>query len=292
MREALPPPAVVPGARFAAPRSAVRRARISFRVAFPGSLLQAFNAVRGCTATRSSTHAFTVLPGVAPARVESGNPGAATDGCSPRRRGRHRRRPIQSRRQIRHARPRRGHGIAQCAADHRPAGRRDGHRCRRDPAQRCAKPAAVAATPARRRSRDCGRSRFDVGGIPARRQRGPDAGADRRPPCRIDVVRRHHAGGHPARPDRTHRDPARTGVEPLRRRRDRWRDPGLHQAGRRQRLLRQCRGRLRHLRHAQRQRRLARRARAAAFFRASRRNAQRRLQRHREPAQFQLQRRP
>ena len=56
------------------------------------------------------------------------------------------------------------------------------------------------------------------------------------------------AGGDSARPDRADRGPARTGVEPLRRRRHRRRDPGVH-APRRRRPDRQRQRRLRHLRH-------------------------------------------
>ncbi len=97
---------------------------------------------------------------------------------------------------------------------------------------------------------------LDVGGVHPRRQPRPDAGADRRPARRLVVGGRDVARGHSARPDRAHRDPARPGVEPLRRRRDRRRDPGVHEARGGQRVGAERRRRLRHLRHAQGERRV------------------------------------
>ena len=95
----------------------------------------------------------------------------------------------------------------------------------------------------------------DVGRVPARRQPRPDAGAGRRPARRLVVGGRDLARGDPARPDRAHRDPARPGVEPLRRRRHRRRDPGVHaSAAAGAHVDRQRERRLRHLRHVERQR--------------------------------------
>ncbi len=61
-------------------------------------------------------------------------------------------------------------------------------------------------------------------------QPGPDAGADRRHPDRVVERRRDVARGDSARPDRPDRDPARAGVEPLRRGRHRRRRAGVHPA--------------------------------------------------------------
>ena len=83
------------------------------------------------------------------------------------------------------------------------------------------------------------RPRLAVRDLPARRQPRADAGAGRRHPHRLVERRRDFARGDSARPDRPHRDPARTGVEPLRRGRDRRRRAGVH-AARHGVLRRQC----------------------------------------------------
>ena len=128
---------------------------------------------------------------------------------------------------------------------------------RRDRAWRRAGRRRAAAAPARRRDRPERRAGRDGRRVPARRERRADARADRRHARRFGVERRDGAGGDSARADRADRDPARAGVEPLRRRCDRRRHPGLH-AARRRRRARQCVGRLRHVRHRRRDRRASR----------------------------------
>ena len=157
------------------------------------------------------------------------------------------------------ARPGRRHREPHRAAAARAPRRRHGDRRRRDRARRSVEPRRAAAAAARRRDRAERRTRGGVRRVPARRQSRPDAGARRRPARRLVVGRFDDAGGDPARPDRTDRGAARARVEPLRRRRHRRRDPGVH-APRRQGLQRQRQRRLRHLRH----RGVRRRASAAA----------------------------
>ena len=90
------------------------------------------------------------------------------------------------------------------------------------------------------------------GDLPARRQPRPDAGPDRRHPDRVVERGRDVARGDPARPDRPDRDPARPGVEPLRRGRDRRRRAGVHAARNGEPRRQRERG-LRHVRHLGRQ---------------------------------------
>ena len=132
------------------------------------------------------------------------------------------------RRAHRKARSGRGDRDARGAADRRPPRRRHRHRRRGDRARRRARPRRPPSPAARHRDHAQRRSRGRVGRVHPRRQPRPDAGAGRRPARRLRVDRRDDAGGDPAGSDRAHRDPARAGVEPLRRRRDRRRDPDLH----------------------------------------------------------------
>ena len=106
---------------------------------------------------------------------------------------------------------------------------------------------ALLAAPTRRRNHPERRSRLDIRRLPARREHGADAGADRRHARRVGVERRDGARGHPARADRAHRDPARSRIEPVRRGCDRRRDPGVH-APRRAGRPRRCVGRVRNAR--------------------------------------------
>ena len=137
-----------------------------------------------------------------------------------------------ARRRRRHARPGRGDRGARAAADRRAARRRHGDRRRGNRARRRAEPRRAAAAAARRRDRPERRAPARVSGVFLR-------GANRgQTLVLIDGLRvgfvvggRDVARGDSARPDRAHRDPARTGVEPLRRRRDRRRDPGVHARG-------------------------------------------------------------
>ncbi len=128
------------------------------------------------------------------------------------------------------ARPRRRHRGARGAADRRRAGRRHRHRRGRNPAQRRAEPGRAAAAATRRRDRAERRTGLGVRRAAARRQPRPDAGADRRPARGLVVGGCDHPRGDPARPDRSHRDTARAGVESVRRRRDRRRRAGVHEA--------------------------------------------------------------
>ncbi len=107
--------------------------------------------------------------------------------------------------------------------------------------------AELLAAPARRPDLDERRSGIDQRRVPARRQRQPGAGADRRHACRLGHGGHSGARGHSARSHRSHRDPARAGVEPLWSGRGRRGDPGIH-APRRRRTCVQRDRQSRHLR--------------------------------------------
>ena len=119
----------------------------------------------------------------------------------------------------------------------------------------------------------------------------PDAGAGRRHARRIVDERRRGAGGHPARPDRADRDPARTRVEPVRRRCDRRRDPGVHAHAAATACTPMRRvpatARYRHLGSVGGVSRRRGAAGAAALQFSG--TPERRLQRHRQPGELQLQ---
>ena len=133
---------------------------------------------------------------------------------------------------------------------------------RRDRARRRAEPDRTPAAPARRRDLAERRPGLAVGAIFLR-------GANRgQTLVLIDGMRiasssagRDVARGDPARPDRPHRDPARTGVEPLRRRCDRRRRSRCSRGAATARPRQRERG-LRHLRHLGRRRRASAAARA------------------------------
>ena len=87
---------------------------------------------------------------------------------------------------------------------------------------------AVAASAWRSRLSTNGRPGSTSRRLSAGRQQQSDAGADRWPSRRLVVERRAAARGDTARSDRPHRNSARAGGEPVRRGRDRRRDPDLH----------------------------------------------------------------
>ncbi len=159
--------------------------------------------------------------------------------------------------------------LAADAVDRRCPRRHHGDRRRRDRARRRAEPDRVPAAPARRRDRAERRPGVGVRRVPARRQPQPDAGAGRRRARRVRERGHDVARGDSARPDRADRDPARPRVEPVRRRCDRRRHPGVH-AARHGGHHRQSFGRRRHLRHVGHQRRRRRHRRPGALRRAAR----------------------
>ena len=179
-------------------------------------------AVRGCAASRRLAMSHRFRPGARSLGARPRRCVAAPSARPPRQVAAGRRAPRSSIRVV-------GHRGARPAAARRPARRR--HRDRRAtrsraPARR-ASPSCCSASPASRSSRTAARARLS--GVFLR-------GANRSQTLvLIDGIRdrvvergRDVARSDSARPDRPHRDPARTGVEPLRRGRDRRRHPGVH----------------------------------------------------------------
>ena len=91
----------------------------------------------------------------------------------------------------------------------------------------------AAAAAARRRDRAERRSRGQYRACSCAARTGGRRWCSSTACARVVDGRRDVARGDPARPDRAHRDPARARVEPLRRRCDRRRDPGVHEKRRR-----------------------------------------------------------
>ena len=197
-----------------------------------------------------------------------------------------RKRPADPRADV--ARPSRRHRRTFAATARPVACRRDGDRPRGDRPRRRTEPRGLAAASTRRADRHERRAGLHDGRLPPWRQCRPDAGADRRAAREFVEFGHHAVRSDPARPDRSHRNPARTRSEPVRVRRHRRRHPGVH-AQRRQYVRGQCQRRIWHLQHQPVRCRSVRRWRPMALHAAGRLQPEFRLQRHRQSREFQLQ---
>ena len=181
-----------------------------------------FTAVRGYPAITRDHHAASPLPSPSALR------GALAVAPPPSRLRRH----TRSRHRQGRARSCRRHRVAFAAIARRARRRRDGDRgdeiarsgahglatlLRGSPASRSSRTAGRAPRPACSSEARTAQTVVLIDGL---RVESASAGATR-------------AGGDPARTGRADRDPARSGVDALRRRCDRRRHPGLHAAGRR-----------------------------------------------------------
>ena len=138
---------------------------------------------------------------------------------------------------IHHLARSRRHRGAHAAAGGQRAGRPARDRRGRHRPRRPGDADRAAAHARRRRDHQQRRRRPGVGRVPARQQYQPRGRAHRRHTRQLGDHRHQRVRAHPAGADRAHRSAARPGIEPVRRRCDRRRDPDHHAPGR---LARPC----------------------------------------------------